>query len=109
MPLTEWRYLKALPNLGLLFNVTSRGGSCRRDTCVCHAAAERKGKTSLLSCHSLDLFLTVDLGLLRAVNPLGSFVVSPGPSVLHSVPSHTPLTAWPSGEEKGCFVFGMWT
>lgn len=58
MPLTEWRYLKALPNLGLLFNVTSRGESCRRDTCVCQAAAGRKGETSLLSCHGLDLLVS---------------------------------------------------
>lgn len=58
MPLTEWRYLKALPNLGLLFNVSSRGGSCRRDTYVCQAAAGRKGETSLLSCHGLDLLVS---------------------------------------------------
>ena len=44
MPLTAWRYLKALPNLGLLFNVASRGGHCRKATYVCEAASREEGR-----------------------------------------------------------------
>lgn len=38
--------------------MTPRGGSCRRDTYVCQAAAERKGEISLLSCHGLSFLVS---------------------------------------------------
>lgn len=64
MPLTEWRYLKALPSLGLLFNVASRGGSCRKDAYVCEAATGSEGLLCFLVMVWIYSFLTLNLVLL---------------------------------------------
>lgn len=60
---------------------------------------QQGGRERLLCFHVMVwiyLFLTVNLGLLCGVNPMGSFLVSPGPSVPPSVPSYLPycLVLW---------------
>lgn len=56
---------EGLANLGLLFNVASRGGSCRKAVYVCEAAGGGKeGFLCFLLVVWIYLFLTVDLGLL---------------------------------------------
>lgn len=66
MPLTEWRYLKALPNLGLLFNVTAPEVGAV-EVIHMYVRLQQGGREKLLCFFvivRIYLFLTVNVGRL---------------------------------------------
>lgn len=72
----------------------------------------RKGWTSLLCCHGLDVLVShCGPGAVVSCESYGVICSKSRSSGLHFSGKcrHTHPTTLPSGKEEGCFMFNMWT